>query len=50
MERYDIQVTLIEEIFRIDGKNHFNEELKDIIPEHQDLSQSFGEIPPFCCC
>lgn len=43
---YDFQVILIEAVFRLYGKTRINEKLKDIIPESQELSQSFGDISP----
>lgn len=43
---YDFQVILIESVFRLYGKTIINEKLKDLIPESQELSQSFGDINP----
>lgn len=43
---YDLQVSLIETVFRLYGRNLINKKLTDLIPESQELSQSFGEIHP----
>lgn len=43
---YDFQVILIEAVFRLYGKAIINAKLKDLIPESQELSQSFGDINP----
>lgn len=41
---YDFQVVLIEAVFRMYGRPIINTKLKDIIPESEELSQSFAEI------
>ncbi|XP_074039208.1 uncharacterized protein isoform X3 [Leptinotarsa decemlineata] len=41
---YDLQVQLIETVFRMYGQEVINNRLKDLIPESQELSQSFAEI------
>ncbi|CAH1116261.1 unnamed protein product [Phaedon cochleariae] len=43
---YDLQVVVIETIFRMYGRATINARLKDLIPESQELSQSFAEINP----
>lgn len=41
---YDLQVTLIETIFRMYGKNAIASKITDLIPESQELSESFANI------
>lgn len=41
---YDFQVTLIEALFRMYGKNAIMSKLTDLIPESQELSESFANI------
>ncbi|KAG5877406.1 hypothetical protein JTB14_035644 [Gonioctena quinquepunctata] len=43
---YDLQLTVIETVFRMYGKETINRRLKELIPESQELSQTFAEIKP----
>ncbi|CAH1112121.1 unnamed protein product [Psylliodes chrysocephalus] len=43
---YELQLTIIEAIFRLYGKTEINKRLKDLIPESEELSQTFADINP----